>query len=230
MSVIADIQAHALDCYPRESCGVIIVKKGRKKYIPCLNLAQGNDFLINPVDYARAEDEGAIIKIVHSHPNLSPKPSQADLVGCEKSGLPWLIISVPSLEIYEFEPTGYKTPLMGREFKHGVLDCYTFIRDYYDQVLDIQIPDFDRTDNWWQGGENLYLDGYESAGFVRVDDIQEHDVLLMQVVSPVPNHGAIYVGDNKIQHHQVNRLSSCDVFGGWYRKIHVMTLRHSCRL
>lgn len=232
MSILDKIKAHATECYPRESCGVIIVRKGRKKYIPCKNLASGNEFLIDPLDYANAEDQGEIVKIVHSHPNVSPMPSQSDLIGCEKSGLPWMIISVPNFQVYEFEPTGYKTPLMGREFKHGILDCYTFIRDYYDQVLDIQIPDFDRTDNWWQGGDNLYLDGYEKAGFIKVDkdDIQEHDVLLMQVVSPVPNHGAIYVGDGKIKHHQVSRLSSCDVFGGWYRKIHVITLRHQCKL
>lgn len=228
MSALSDIKHHALECYPRESCGVIIVKKGKEKYIPCKNLAPMNDFLIDPIDYANAEDEGAIIKIVHSHPNQSPLPSDADKIGCEKSGLPWLIISVPNMQVHEFAPSGYKTPLIGRSFKHGALDCYTFIRDYYDQTLNIQLPDFVRADNWWQGGENLYLEGYESAGFVRVDDMQEHDVLLMQVASPVPNHGAIYVGSGKIQHHQVGRLSSTDIYGGWYRKIHTITLRHTC--
>lgn len=225
-----DIQKHALAEYPRECCGLIVVVRGKERYIPCRNIADSNnEFVINPEDYAEAEEKGEILKIVHSHCNVSPKPSEADLIGCEQSGLPWLIISVPSLLTQEIKPRGYKTPLMGRQFLHGVLDCYTFIRDYYDQVLGVKLPDFKRADNWWQGGENLYLDGYRKAGFERVDDLQEHDVILMRVASPVPNHGAVYVGDNKIQHHQVDRLSSCDVYGGLYRKITVMTLRHECR-
>ena len=57
-------------------------------------------------------------------------------------------------------------------------------RDYYDQVLGEKLPDFKRADNWWQGGENLYLDGYRKAGFEKVDDLQEHDVILMRVASP----------------------------------------------
>lgn len=233
MSVISDAVKHAQEAFPRESCGLVVVRKGREKYVPCRNVANNkHSFVIDPEDYANAEDMGAVIKVVHSHPKSAPKPSESDLIGCEKSGLPWIIVNPQNCEHYEFEPTGYELPLMGRKFQHGVIDCYTFIRDYYKQVLNIDIPDFDRADNWWQGGENLYLDGFESAGFVEVDkdDIQEHDVLLMQVISPVPNHGAIYVGNGKIQHHQVDRLSSEDVYGGWYRKIHTMTLRHQCRL
>lgn len=224
--MIEDAKAHAQQSYPHESCGVVVVVKGKERYIPCRNIASGSNFAIHPEDYADAEDKGVVTKIVHSHPNASPKPSQADVRSCEETGLPWLIVSVPSMETYEFEPTGYKTPLLGREFSHGVLDCYSFIRDYYAQVLNIKIPDFDRTDNWWQAGDNLYLDGYQKAGFERVDDLQKHDVILMKVASPVPNHGAIYVSNNIIEHHQVNRLSSRDVYGGWYQKISVMNLRH----
>ena len=224
--MIKAIEDHALACYPQESCGLIVVVKGKERYIPCRNIASGSNFAIHPEDYAAAEDVGAIIKIVHSHPNASPKPSQADIASCEKTGLPWLIISVPTMQVHEFKPTGYVTPLMGREFVHGVLDCYSFIRDYYQQILNIEIPDFDRSDNWWQAGDNLYLDGYQSAGFRRVDDLQPHDVILMTVASKVPNHGAIYVGDNIIEHHQVSRLSSRDVYGGWYRKITSHYLRH----
>ena len=221
------ISDHADECYPRECCGVIIVKKGKKQYIKCRNIAEGsNDFAIHPEDYANAEDAGEIITIVHSHPQSNPQPSTADLLGCEQSGIEWLIIATLTKEVHTFKPSGYIQPLMGREFKHDVSDCYTFIRDYYDQKLNITIPDFARDENWWLSGQNLYLDNFKKAGFHEVKEIQQHDIILMRVASPVPNHGAVYVGDGKMEHHQSLRLSSRDQYGGWYQKISVMILRH----
>lgn len=226
--MIDDIRAHAEAEYPRESCGVVVVRKGRERYIPCRNIAESNEhFVIHPEDYAAAEDMGEVTMIVHSHPNVPPIPSDADLVGCERSGLPWMIINWPTGAVYEFKPSGYKAPLYGRQFSHGVLDCYAFIRDYYREILAIELPEFDRADEWWLKGQNLYLDNFEAAGFVRVfDEPRKHDGLLMQVASEVPNHAAVFLGDGNIGHHQGGRLSSKDVFGGWYRKITTHVLRH----
>lgn len=218
---------HAKQEYPRECCGVMVVIKGKERYIPCRNISENSqEFIIDPLDYAAAADKGEIVKICHSHVNRSPKPSQADIAGCNKSGLPWVIVSVPSGEQVEFKPDDYGVPLIGRQFHHGVIDCYTIIRDYYAQELGIDIPDFDRSDNWWHGEDNLYLDGYAKAGFERVDDLQKHDVILMQLASNKPNHGAVYIGNNQIIQHQMNRLSSRDVYGGWYQKITTHYLRH----
>ena len=228
--MIEAIKKHAEECYPRECCGVVIVRKGKEKYIPCTNINTGSEFTIDPIDYAMAEDQGEIIMIVHSHPNGLPRPTDADIAGCEKSRLPWLIVSWPVFGQYLLKPTGKKLPLLGRQFMHGVVDCYTYIQDYYSQTLAITLPDFPRGDNWWLSGQDMYLDGFGEAGFVQVDDLQIHDVILMQVASPVANHGAVYVGNNHIEHHQVNRLSSRDVYGGWYRKISLMNLRHKALL
>jgi proteasome lid subunit RPN8/RPN11 len=231
---LAHIRAHAQRDYPREACGLVIVEKGREVYVPCRNLAGAVDnFMIDPEDYARAEDRGEVLIVVHSHPNMPPEPSQADRVSCEQTRLPWLIVSWPTGEIVEFAPSGYVAPLIGRVFSHGVLDCYTLIRDYYAQELHIVLPDFERGEQWWLAGKNLYLDGFESAGFVRQAQEsapEHHDVLLMQAGSPVPNHGAVFLESGHIIHHNFGRLSSRDVFGGWYRKIHTHTLRHKSQL
>lgn len=227
-TVLADIRAHAERDYPRESCGLVVVKKGKARYLPVRNIAEKNEhFVMHPEDQANAEDAGQVITVVHSHPNLPPLPSQADLVGCESSGLPWLIVNWPTGAIHTFQPTGYTAPLYGRQFSHGVLDCYAFIRDYYAQELATELPDFDRPDEWWLKGQNLYLDGFHAAGFERVDGPPKtHDVLLMRVAAPVPNHGAVYLGDGRIGHHQMGRLSSRDVYGGWYEKVTTHVLRH----
>ena len=226
--LLADIRAHAARDYPRESCGLVVVRKGRPHYMMCRNVAERNEhFVIHPADQAAAEDAGELLLVVHSHPNISPLPSQADMVGCESSGVPWLIVNWPTGAVHQFSPSGYAAPLYGRQFSHGVLDCYAFIQSYYLQALGLVLPDFGRPDEWWLKGQNLYLDGFAAAGFEQVAGVpQMHDGLLMRVGAPVPNHGAVFLGDGCIGHHQMGRLSSRDVYGGWYEKITTHVLRH----
>lgn len=222
------ILAHANAEYPRECCGLLVNREGREYYHPCKNIAQGTDhFAISPEDYANAEDIGEVIAVIHSHPNASPQPSQADKVSCEASGLPWHIVSIPNEQWASFQPTGYKAPLIGREFYHGVLDCYALIRDWYSEEKGIALPDFFRTDDWWNKGQNLYLENFEKAGFFRVDeDPRPGDVLLMQILAPVPNHGAVYLGDDLILQHLHGRLSGREIWGGYYKKHTTHILRH----
>lgn len=235
-SIKLEALAHALNDSPREACGLAVVAKGRLRYAPCRNLAIGEEnFELAPEDYAAAEDLGEIVAVIHSHPNESCNPSQADLVSCEKSGLEWHIVGLPSGQWCSFRPTGYKAPLVGREFSHGVLDCYTLIRDHYSRELAIELPDFPRRDDWWKKGpngeapQNLYVDNFVKAGFVKVDrPPQKHDMLLMQVGADVCNHAAIYLGDEVILHHLYGRLSSRDAYGGYWQKntIHVLEYAH----
>lgn len=220
---------HAKAEYPKECCGLIIVVKGKERYVPCANIAGNNEeFIIDPHDYAAAEDQGEVLKIVHSHCNLPPEASQADKVMIEKTQLPWIIVCWPTGEVREFLPEGYEPDLLGREFHHGVLDCYSLVRDYYKLQCGIDIPDFDRQDEWWLKGDDLYLDNFEKAGFVEVpfDEMREHDGLLMQIGSDVINHAAVYLGDNIIIQHCTGRLSSRDVYGGMWMKNTIKVVRH----
>ena len=221
---------HALREMPRESCGLLIIRKGRQQYVPCRNMAVGTDqFVIHPEDYAGAEDQGQIVGVVHSHPNLPATPSQADCVSCEATGLPWAIVSVPSGEWCELKPSGYVAPLVGRQWSHGVLDCYSLVRDYFRQVRGVELPDFTRHDEWWKRGENLYLENFAAAGFRAIDAASavEGDCFLMQVASSVPNHAGVYLGEGLILHHVQGRLSSRDVYGGYWQKITTQVLRHA---
>jgi proteasome lid subunit RPN8/RPN11 len=232
LDVLPDMLAHAERDYPRESCGVVCVVKGRRRYLACRNIAERNEhFVIDPVDYAAAEDAGEVVAIVHSHCNLPPVPSQADRVGCESSGLPWVIVSWPSAQVQQFTPCGYRAPLVGREFLHGVLDCYALVRDYYAEALGLVLTDYARDDEWWLKNQNLYLEHFEREGFVVVTDApRQHDAFLMQVASQVPNHAAVYLGEGVILHHVMGRLSSRDVYGGWWQKVTTHHLRHRSKL
>lgn len=79
----------------------------------------------------------------------------------------------------------------------------------------------------------MYLDNFSKEGFKEIDDsdLQYGDLFIMQLESPVPNHGGIYIGDNLVLHHVQGRLSSRDVykFGGYYHKMTARFLRHESR-
>lgn len=230
--LVDQVREHAKESSPQECCGLAVVVKGRLRYWRCKNISSHNDqFEIDPLDYAAAEEAGEIVGVCHSHVFTSPEPSEADRVMCEHSGLPWLIVNHPVGNHVQIKPTGYEAPLVGREYSHGILDCYQIIVDYYKRELKIELPHFQREDGWWDRGDNLYMENFAKAGFVQVgdgahDDVRLHDGLLMQVGCNVPNHAAVYVGDTLVLQHVYGRLSSRDVYGGYWRKHTTHVLRH----
>lgn len=230
------IREHALAEYPHECCGLLVVVRGRERYYRCVNKAKtrSEHFVIGADDYAFAEDMGEITAVVHSHPDVAARASEADKVACEASGLPWYIASVirdrdqlTVREIGSITPEGYQAPLVGREFHHGVLDCYTLVQDFYSRELGIQLPNFERRDNWWNTGENLYLDHFREAGCEPITGpMQRGDIILIQLRAPVPNHAAVYLGNGLILHHLYGRLSSRDVYGSTMREYTRLVVRH----
>lgn len=225
--IINQALEHAAEEAPRECCGLVISKNRKMAYRPCKNISSTSEqFIMDPLDYARCEDEGRVVAIVHSHYGIPPEPSMADLRGCEQTNLPWLIVNQPAGTYKVVEPSGWKAPLEGRPFVHAVFDCYSIIKDYYKEVLNIEIPDFKREEEWWTKGYNLYMDNFEKAGFIKVDNIEPHDVIIMQCGAKVPNHAAVYLGDTRILQHLTNRLSGIDIYGGYWQKSTVAVVRH----
>lgn len=222
--------AHAKQDAPRESCGLLVVVKGREQYIPCRNLALATEqFILDPLDYAAAEEQGEIIAVVHSHPAMPPEPSQADLVSCEKSGLKWHIVN-PNTETWgEFSPCGYTAPLVGRQWVWGVTDCWTLVRDWFGEH-GLELPDWERpvTPEAFERAP-MFADCWRKAGFQRLadeDELQPGDAILMAIGCPNLNHVGVYTGDGMILHHLRPRLSSLDLYGGWLQKCTGLRLRH----
>jgi proteasome lid subunit RPN8/RPN11 len=230
------IEELAREGYPKEICGYVIRKEdGTELVYPCANLYRKptEAFLMNPDTYLDAKKLGEIICLYHSHPNSPAAPSDVDRLISEEMELPWLIYSWPDNAWSSYTPQNWEMPLVGRKFVHGIVDCYTLGRDYYKRVLGIELPDFYRENDWWEKGGNLYVENFEKCGFVRVNDLKVHDALLIQLVSPVPNHLAIVVQTETpmlVLHHVMNRLSCHQPLGGFWLKNHNMTLRHKSLL
>lgn len=231
LEMLPEFTAHYYEDYPNEMCGIVVIFKGRYKYIKCTNVASDriNNFIIPPEEYAAAEDMGEIVCIVHSHTLLGPQPSQADLVSIEKLNIPFLIISADSTYTYT-EPSGYIAPLYGRKFSHGILDCYSFVKDYYKLEFGIDLVDRYREDKWWTKGQNILVEHIDGDGFVKVDNPKDGDVILLSLGSRTPNHLGILIEGNLLAHHMTNRLSSRDVYSDFYIKSTYGIYRHRSRL
>ncbi|UNU74100.1 C40 family peptidase [Moraxella nasovis] len=240
------IEHHAKAEYPKECCGLVI----NGEYYPCDNVADNpNDtFIISPKDFIKYSSLGEIQAIVHSHPDGDVLPSELDRVQMAVHDTDWLICAISSdnqFYIKSHKPKAYTAPLLGREYHHGVQDCYSLVRDYYERELGITLPDFDRTDAWWENQDHkpLYQDNFKKAGFVQIeiDELQKHDVILCYVGRTHHiNHALIYLDDGKLTsektpptpmtglvlHHPYGTLSVRELYGETWRKRTALVVRH----
>lgn len=227
--IMQAIYAHAAAQYPKEACG-FVVQNGRKiRYLPCRNIAENpqDNFVIPPQDYAQAEDLGEIIRIIHSHPDVPVLiPSEMDRLQCDHSGIVWGIVSWPEGDYTEFAPRGER-PLVGRSWVLGHADCWSLIRDYYQQEHGITLNDYSVEQEWWVDGKTrLYDDHWYSEGFREFQGpMQVGDVIMMQVSAPVTNHAGIYLGDNMMLHHLFGQLSQRYPYSGYFQERTVRVVR-----
>lgn len=239
---LAAIHAHMTVAYPKEACGLLLADG---TYVPCLNsAASGQDFRISASEWARAEDQGEVVRVIHSHPDWSTEPSESDRVSCEATEIPWTIYSVHTVDgvvqvsgEFTLVPSGYQSPLLGRPFFHGTLDCLQIILDFYARELGVDLGKYEREDGWWDEGKDYYRELLPLAGFVKLEglveemDLKTGDVVLMQIKSPVPNHAGIFLKEGvlktmpdlypapgSILHHLYGFDSKRDVYGGYWLK------------
>lgn len=233
---ITAAQDHARREYPKESCGLVV----GDTYIPCFNYASipERDFSISPADYLRA---GKVRAIIHSHPNGPHFPTARDMQSQITSAVVWGIIVTDGERASEPILWGDQLPtadLIGREFVHGIADCYSVVRDAYaagrermsaqtmsDWPLDpIALPDVPRDDSWWHEtdehkAQDLYTDHFAKFGFVKIaqSEARPGDAFLMAIKSKTLNHAGVLVSRDLILHHLPQRLSRREPAGSWAR-------------
>lgn len=227
-----DATAHALAEFPKESVGFVI----GGEYHPVENIHPTPTLEFQtPLKAWRDEIEA----VIHSHTNGFDAPTAADIQGQIDTGKAWGLITLDDAqvkkELFYWGP-GVECPLIGRQWRSGPTgtdnsgDCYAIIRDFYRDELKIQIPEFSRDEDSFCRGENLYIEGFEKAGFHTISHLElaPGDVILMRIQAGVTNHGAIYLGNGEILHHLQNRLSRRDVATRYQRYI-THFLRHKDR-
>ena len=232
------IRDHALDESPNECCGILYQDKEslELKALRCNNLA-GNKkmmFSIDPKDYLRASKLGEIISFYHSHVNSS-NFSDYDKIQSEQHEIKFIMYSLKDQKFNEYAPKGADSYYIGRDFCLGKQDCYTLGRDYYKNELDLNIKDYDRGFEYSSTNPDLYEKHYSDEGFIIVSEgpvedlsiLKKHDAVLMKCYGKRnPSHGAIYVDNNLILHHQVNCYSRIEEYNSEFKKRTTHVLRH----
>jgi proteasome lid subunit RPN8/RPN11 len=236
------LTAHAIAYLPNESCGYIIRDRTSLAYlfVPCDNIHQEpiDNFAISEFDYTKADKLGEIVALFHSHVKATIENgkcdfSSADRVACEQSDIDWILCTLPQQEIKILRPSGYKLPLLEREFVYGLTDCYALVRDAFAEI-GIELSDYPRGNvGEWDGKAdwNMFEDNFQSEDFVVIDKhsvLQKYDVLLMQIQSSKINHiGLMWEPDRNIFiHHLIDRLSELSIFGGFWERCTIKIVRH----
>lgn len=225
--VLAAALAHAAQCAPLEGCGVVI----NGDFYPVLNRSTRWDaFCMDVPSLIKLEaDVGRPEAIVHSHVYVLPIASEADKTACERTALPWLIVSWPKGSHSVIEPSGFEPPLVGRQWAWQYGDCYALVRDGFKAYTGITLPDFRRDWDWWNKGEDIITEMFGTGGFVSLGqkvEPQHCDVIGMQVMAPVVNHLGLFLAPDILLHHMMGRLSTRVIYGGLYRKTTRYVLRH----
>lgn len=120
--------------------------------------------------------------------------------------------------------------LVGIPFEHGKNDCYELGRKFFFDNFGIELTNYARPDNWWETDLNLYYDHFRREGFevvnVPLPEIRIADCFLMSIMTEQPCHSGIYVGNNQMLHHFMNRFSKVDSYKGIWRNATVAIIRH----
>ena len=223
--------AHAKEQDPKESCGLLLNIKGKHKYFPCNNLSLSNYqcFILDPIDYIKADNTGEIVGIVHSHPITPPIASQADMVSCEQSGLVWYIVNPKTEQWGKYEPCGFKPPLRGREWVWGVQDCWSLVRDWYKEEKNIILKDWVRPTTLEEFNKNpMFEECAKETGFKvleKNEKLENGDLLFMSIFEKGMNHVAIFL-DGDVLHHLTDRLSCKEPYSNWLQKCTGKRLRY----
>ncbi len=232
MSWKQDALVHAKDQDPKESCGLLLNIRGKEKYFACKNLSTWANqcFIIDPEDYVKGSDLGDIIAIIHSHPTTQPIASEADKISCEETNLPWYIINPKTEQWGSYKPTGYKAPLIGRQWVWGVTDCWALVRDWYKQELGITLRDWERPITPEEFIANpMFEQCAEATGFKELEPqekLENGDLLFMSIMTTGLNHVAIFL-DGDVLHHLADRISCKEPYNEWLLKCTGMRLRYA---
>ncbi len=206
---VSDAQKHAMECYPNESCGLIL-KSG---YMACENKSDTPAISFHIDGSITRKHFNDIKCIIHSHVDGIHYPSMIDMKHQLKTGKMWGIINAqaqyasPILffgrDLKDKKLDARNKDLVGREFIHGVQDCYSLVRDWFWFEKNIDLLEFPRQWGWWNSGSDLYVENFKLAGFVDVpfEAVRPGDCFLMKFKSDVVNHGGVYLGDGDILHH-----------------------------
>jgi len=217
----------------QEVCGFIKVVGAELVIVECENIAEDkeNNFQFSIQDSIFAQDKD-VVGIFHSHTDCEQALStfsRADIDAAEEFQKPLYLYVLKTKKWLNYTPNGYSRDLIGRQFIRGVNDCYTELRDYYRQELKINLRDYIRDDDVFDGKTDFIIQHAKDEGFEILENmgvIKKNDVLVFKHFGPYPRHLGVFLGNSKFLHQPCNNFSCVDFLGGDWQKRLRFALRH----
>ena len=223
-SAMSDWKADVVARFPEEQCGLFVNYQGNTVYCSLDNVSDSPEqtFELDSWSYYRLISRFKVEAVLHSHSEY-PHASLKDMQKQVETGVPWGIMNVHKgapRETFFFGDSLPIQDLLGRPFVHGVYDCYSLVRDFY-RFCEIELIDYPRTLKWWDTKKiNLIEDNCYKSGFKKIsrEVVQPGDLALMTIGCDRINHLGVYIDDNLVLHHLINRLSRREPFAPWSRR------------
>lgn len=195
-----------------EKCGIIL-KDGSEVEYPNLS-RDPKEFVLDPK--AWIENDENIVAIFHTHPDGQPFLSSADRKSQLNTGLDWVLYTRGERKVFKPVPK-----LLGRSFSYGTQDCYSLMIEAY-HLAGIEVPNYGRVSLEADLQSERILK-FIPLHFERVGDLEDVQVgdVIVTAISGKACHMAIYLGEGKVLHHEVNKLSLRErLSDSWFRRVH----------
>jgi len=203
--------------FPEEGCAFVIDNGVSLIVIPLENKSQTPkvSFCVDPAAYIKYHD--SLVAVMHSHPGGGCLPSEEDREGCNSAGVPYLIVSTPSGEVYRLRPDGWSAPFEGNKYCYGLFDCFSLVQDYYrvvlGEVLECVRPSLD---GWTSRGGWMVQNMYMGMGFKEIPQdapLAHGDVLLLSGFgSRMHGHFGVLTDSLHVLHQEPCELSRMDSY------------------
>ena len=222
------IKEHSLKESPRESCGLITTKDGVLSVHKALNGAtDSHRFRINPFDYVKASGKGKIIAVYHSHVK-GCNFSELDKFNSETHELTYILYCLENNSFLTYDPKNEFNNYIGRDFEWGVSDCFTLVRDFYKEKLNIEIGDYPREEGWAEKFGPLFDKYLGKENFKEVKNLKKYDgILFRSRKEGCSTHCAIYLGEGLMLHQPRNTVSRIDDYDERFKRITNKIVRHT---
>ena len=233
-----EIKKHALENSKEECCGLLVETKNDfdLKVLRCKNLAENKSsfFSLNPKDFLRGSTLGKIKAIYHSHITDNENFSEADKENSRKHKIDYILYNTKKDSFHFYGHKNNSISQISKEFIWGVSDCIILVKEYLNKNnIPFNMPEsHDKArhnkswgSKWFEKFPNAIQEMITAnKDFIKLDkkeEMKKNDILCMSIfkskASPIYDHFGIYLGENKIYHHAVNRYPAIEELGKFYK-------------
>ena len=165
--------------------------------------SEDGKFRVSAEDYVLADSISSIEAVYHSHTNKDDSTfSEFDKFNSVSHNVVYILFSMKDNSFTQFDPSlSSFNKYIGRKWEIGKTDCFTLIKDFYKNELNISLNEYHRDENYLSYLEKLFDKHYKREGFQKTNTLRKYDCILFSRREGSPsNHIAVYLGNGLMLH------------------------------